>query len=288
MSPTPSLIPSGRPESEAAWQLIRDDVFDRICDDAELERLLSERAAASREPHADLLRLMLGMTLSEGEACALFEQIVDHRKEMANLLGRPVHIRVAALDLITSGPASRRSPRESRPIMVAPALLERALEEAGADAVTGLPRGGHFMNLLQHEMRQRRHPVTVVFIDLDGFKHVNDLHGHARGDEVLRMMATAARSVLRRGDVLARVGGDEFALMLVDASPEESLAAVNRLRAHFEELTAPLATSFSAGVAIADADSTADDLVARADHAMYEEKRLRAEVRGARSAKRAE
>ena len=273
----PSLASTSRPESEAAWQLIRDDIFDRICDDAELERFLSERAATSSEPHADLIRLMVGMSLSETEACSLFDRVVEHRREMVSQLGRPVHVRVAALDLITmSGPTTRRNPRESRPIMVAPALLERALEEAGSDAVTGLPRGGYFMNLLLHEMRQRRHPVTVVFIDLDGFKLVNDEHGHARGDEVLRMMATAAHSVLRRGDVLARLGGDEFALMLVDASPEESHAAVRRLRAHFEELTAPLATSFSAGIAIADASSTPDDLVARADHAMYEEKRLRA------------
>jgi diguanylate cyclase (GGDEF)-like protein len=271
----------GRPESEAAWQLIRDDVFDRLCDDEELGLLLAERAKTSLEPHADLLRLMLGMSLSEPEARSMFDRVVDHRRQMAQALGRPVHIRVAALDLITSGPASRRNPRESRPIMVAPALLERALEEAGADAVTGLPRAGFFMNLLHHEMRQRRHPVTAVFIDLDGFKLVNDAFGHARGDDVLRTMATAAASVLRRGDVLARIGGDEFALLLVDASPEESHSAVHRLRARFEELNVPLAISFSAGIAIADASSTPDALVARADHAMYEEKRARC-ARGAR------
>jgi diguanylate cyclase (GGDEF)-like protein len=160
--------------------------------------------------------------------------------------------------------------------MVAPDLLERALEEAGADAITSLPRGGHFMNLLQHELRQRRRRVAVVFIDLDGFKLVNDEHGHARGDEVLRTMATAARSVLRRGDVLARIGGDEFALMLVDVPPNEARAAVERLRSQFEELTAPLKTSFSAGIAIADGESSADDLLDRADSAMYEEKRRRA------------
>ena len=213
------------------------------------------------------------MSLPEAEARSLYIRGVDHRREMACVLGRPVHVRVAALDLIT---ANRRNPRESRPIMVAPALLERALEEAGSDGVTGLPRGSHFLNLLQHELRQRQRRVTVVYIDLDGFKEVNDTHGHARGDDVLRTMACAAREVLRRGDVLARLGGDEFALMLVDASPEESHSAVQRLRARFEELTAPLATSFSAGMAIADASSTAEDLVARADREMYEEKRRRA------------
>lgn len=273
---TPVPPSSGHPESDAAWQLIREDVFDRILDDAQLDRLLADRAQTSTEPHAELIRLMLGMSLSETEARTLYERVVEHRREMARALGRPVHVRVAALDLITIRPPSRKTARESRPIMVAPALLERALEEAGSDGVTGLPRSPHFMNLLQHELRQRRRRVTVVFIDLDGFKLVNDAYGHARGDEVLRTMADAARSVLRRGDVLARIGGDEFALMLVDASPEESHSAVERLRARFEELTAPLATSFSAGIAIADATSTAEDLVARADHAMYDEKRQRA------------
>ena len=273
---TPVPPSSGRPESDAAWQLIREDVFDRILDDAQLDRLLVDRAKTSTEPHADLVRLMLGMSLTEDEARSLYERVLDHRREMAGILGRPVHVRVAALDLITSRPATRKSARESRPIMVAPALLERALEEAGSDGVTGLPRSAQFMNLLQHELRQRRRRLAVAFIDLDGFKLVNAAHGPARGDEVLRTMATAARSVLRRGDVLARVGGDEFALMLVEASPEEAHAAVERLRARFEQLTAPLATSFSAGIAIADVTSTADELVARADHAMYDEKRRRA------------
>lgn len=266
----------GHPESDAAWQLIRDDIFDRALDDAQLDEVLRDRAKTSDEPYADLLRLMLGMSLSEDEARSLYERVVEHRREMARLLGRPVHVRVAALDLMTCHSSTRRTPRESRPIMVAPALLERALEEAGSDGVTGLPRRPLFMKLLQHELRQRRRRVTVVFIDLDGFKLANDVHGHARGDEVLRTMAVAARSVLRRGDVLARIGGDEFALMFVDASLEESRAAVARLRERFEELNAPLAASFSAGIAIADATSSADDLVAGADRAMYEEKRQRA------------
>jgi len=284
-----SMPPSGRPESAAAWQLIRDDVFDRILDDAELERLVAEKARTTTEPYAEIVRVMLGMNLREEEARSLFSRATRHRQEMSRALGRPVHIRVAALDLIVSRPASRRSPRESRPVIVAPAFLERALEEAGSDSVTGLPRSAHYMNLLDHELRQRdpreRVPceshgqrgrsVVVVYIDLDGFKLVNDVHGHARGDDVLRTMAEAARTTLRRGDLLARVGGDEFALLL-DASPEEAHAIVGRLRARFEELTVAFGTSFSAGLAFADGATAAPELVARADRAMYEEKRARA------------
>lgn len=270
-----SLAPSSTPPSAAAWQLIRDDVFDRILDDAELERLVAEKARVTGEPHAEIVRVMLGMNLSENEARALFQRAIAHRREMSAALGRQVHIRVAALDLIMSRPASRRSPRESRPVMMAPAFLERALEEASADSVTGLPRAAHYLNLLEHELRQRGRSVVVVYIDLDGFKLVNDQHGHARGDEILRTMADASRTTLRRGDLLARVGGDEFALLLLDATPEEAQLAVDRLRARFEELTAPYGTSFSAGLAFADGTATAHELVARADQAMYRDKHAR-------------
>jgi diguanylate cyclase (GGDEF)-like protein len=264
-----------RPVSAAAWQLLRDDVFDRLLDDAELFRFLAERAEESPEPHADVVRLMLGMSLPEEEAHKMFLRVVDHRREMSHALGRPVHVRVAALDLLTTRPPNRRTSRESRPIMVAPELLERALEEAGSDGMTGLPRGSHFMHLLEYELLQRSRRVVVVYIDLDGFKEVNDQYGHARGDEVLRTMAEAARSVLRRGDVIARLGGDEFGLMLVDVAPDEARAAIDRLRFRFEELTADVATSFSAGLAFATAGETAAAVLARADRAMYEEKRQR-------------
>lgn len=270
-----SLAPHSTPPSAAAWQLIRDDVFDRILDDAELERLVAEKARLTGEPHAEIIRVMLGMSLGEDEARTLFGQALRHRQEMSRALGRPVHIRVAALDLIMSRPTSRRSPRESRPVMVAPAFLERALEEASQDSVTGLPRAAHYMNLLDHELRQRGRNVSVVYIDLDGFKLVNDQYGHARGDEILRTMADAARSTLRRGDVLARVGGDEFALLLLDATPDEARFAVDRLRARFEELTAGYGTSFSAGLAFADGQATAHELVSRADQAMYQDKHQR-------------
>ncbi|MFO0740049.1 MAG: GGDEF domain-containing protein [Labilithrix sp.] len=270
-----SLAPSSTPPSAAAWQLIRDDVFDRILDDAELERLVAEKARVTSEPHAEIVRVMLGMNLSEEEARALFQRAIAHRQEMSRALGRQVHIRVAALDLIMSRPASRRSPRESRPVMMAPAFLERALEEASADSVTGLPRAAHYMNLLQHELRQRGRSIVVVYIDLDGFKLVNDQHGHACGDDILRTMADAARTTLRRGDVLARVGGDEFALLLLDASPEEAQHVVERLRARFEELTAAYGTSFSAGLAFSDGNASANELVARADQAMYRDKHAR-------------
>ena len=141
------------------------------------------------------------------------------------------------------------------------------------------PVGPYFMNLLQYELLQRR-CVVVVFIDLDGFKRVNDVHGHSRGDDVLRALARSARGSLREGDVLARIGGDEFAILLLDASPAEAEAALTRLRDRFEVLTAPLGTSFSAGIAIAGTSEPAERVIMRADQAMYRQKRARAALSG--------
>lgn len=249
-----------------AWQLIRDDAFDRIHSDVEL------RTLASSVGHIELLRRMLGMAeLDEGEATRFFRALLEHRKILSAVLRRAVHERVAALDLLSLRPSRHR---DSRPIVVTPHLLERALDAASADSVTGLPNRMHFLSLLRHELSQRlRRTVAVGFIDLDGMKRVNDTHGHAQGDDVLRAMAGCGHVSLREGDVLARIGGDEFALLLLNVSPAEAEAAVARLRARFEARTAELGTSFSAGLAIAEEGEVAEDLLARADAAMYLEKR---------------
>lgn len=264
-------------EHDAAWQLIRDDVFDRVRTERELEALLRDLATKTATPHAEMMQRMLGMEdMTEAAARSFYRRIVEHRAAMSKALGRSVHVRVAALDLLTMRGA--RAPRyESRAIVVSPALLERALEEAGSDAVTGLPQRAHFMSLLRHELRQRRRRnVVVAYLDLDRFKRVNDDHGHARGDDVLRTFSRCARLTLRHGDVLARIGGDEFAVLFVDVDPVEAEAAIRRLRERFETRTAPLGVSFSAGIATAAEGDTAEELLARADVAMYRDKRQRA------------
>jgi diguanylate cyclase (GGDEF)-like protein len=261
-----------------AWQLIHDDPFDQATSEERINRAVAAISARSEVPYTDVLRRLVGVEdMNEVEAQAFFRRVVDHRRSLSTTLNRPVHIRVAALDLLTARPSSSRGRRDSHPIIVTPSLLEKAFEVATADGVTGLPQRAHFMNLLRHELRQRkRRSLCVAFVDLDGFKSVNDVHGHARGDEVLRTLGEAARDTLRDGDVLARIGGDEFAIMLVDASPAEAAAALGRLRARFEELTALLGTSFSAGIALAGMGEAAESVVMRADQAMYREKRLRA------------
>ncbi len=267
-----------------AWQLIHEDLFDRATSEDEIARAVRSVATRSAAPYIEVLRRLVGIDdMDELEAHAFFDRVVEHRRTMARALGRPIHIRVAALDLLTtrSSAPSEGVRRDSHPIIVTPSLLEKAFEVASADAITGLPQRAHFMNLLRHELRQRkRRSVCVAFIDLDGFKRVNDRHGHSRGDDVLRALARSARGSLREGDVLARIGGDEFAILLLDASPAEAEAALTRLRDRFEALTAPLGTSFSAGVAVAGTSEPAERVMMRADQAMYRQKRARAALSG--------
>ena len=278
--------PSTRGDADTrAWQLIHDDPFDGAMTEAQIAGVVSSVAARSATPHVEVLRRLAGIDdMSELEAKAFFERVVVNRRAMAQALGRAIHIRVAALDLLTTralAPSGGGQRRDSRPIIVTPSLLEKAFEVATADGVTGLPQRAHFMNLLRHELLQRkRRNLCVAFIDLDGFKSVNDRHGHARGDEVLRALARSARGSLREGDVLARVGGDEFAILLPDASQEEADVALARLRERFEALTSPLGTSFSAGVVVAGAGELAEEVVTRADQAMYRQKRARASRSG--------
>jgi diguanylate cyclase (GGDEF)-like protein len=150
---------------------------------------------------------------------------------------------------------------------------------ADTDALTDLANHRAFHERLRADLQAAQESNTslaVLTIDLDRFKRVNDEHGHARGDDVIRALARCGQFTLRRGDVLARIGGDEFAVLLVDVSVEEAEAAVRRLRERFEAQTAPLGVSFSAGIATAARGEAADELLARADAAMYRDKRERA------------
>ena len=150
-------------------------------------------------------------------------------------------------------------------------LVVRVRQLAATDALTGLANRRTFVESLdrEHALAQRRgRALAVAVLDLDGFKQLNDRHGHAHGDEVLSRVAAAWRARLRRGDLLARVGGDEFALIL----PDCSLGDAKRLCAQLIDAT-PDVVGASAGVTVLGADQTAGDALAAADAALYASKR---------------
>jgi diguanylate cyclase (GGDEF)-like protein len=158
--------------------------------------------------------------------------------------------------------------------------LREAEERASTDALTGLPNRRYFDEFCGLIARRRRadDAVGVLMIDIDRFKLLNDRHGHAAGDKVLRIVASAIASAVRDEDVPARFGGEEFAVLLRNPSRRVALEVGERVREAVA--TADLGglgverVSVSVGVAVASApDQPIPDLVADADRALYEAKR---------------
>ncbi|MCW2776830.1 MAG: hypothetical protein JWN17_555 [Frankiales bacterium] len=119
----------------------------------------------------------------------------------------------------------------------------------------------------------------LLFLDLDGFKQVNDAHGHGVGDAVLRLVARRLLAVVRPSDTVARLGGDEFVVLVEDVGPEGLEPLARRLEATVSEpfeVGATVRVGVSVGTAISDAgEADAAGLLERADHGMYVAKRLR-------------
>ena len=162
---------------------------------------------------------------------------------------------------------------------------ERAYEDlrqlASLDPLTGvLARSGlaeHGHRLLS-EVRRHRRPMSVLLMDMDQFKQVNDSLGHAAGDTVLRHLAERARRVLRGEDVLGRLGGDEFVALLPSTDAAGARVVAERLRdalheAHARYRGEEVPVDLSIGVAEARPDEPLDALMQRADQAMYRAKR---------------
>ena len=164
------------------------------------------------------------------------------------------------------------------------ALTHRALH----DALTALPNRELFCDRLEQALaraRRRTVPLAVLFVDLDGFKQVNDVHGHKAGDDVLVEAGRRLRALVRTSDTVARYGGDEFTILAEEVVDVEAAQHLGERVA--EELSRPypggLQLGASVGIAFAanPAATTPDALIRRADHAMYRSKRpgaRRAEV----------
>jgi len=164
------------------------------------------------------------------------------------------------------------------------AQLERALAQnrllATQDELTGLSNRRHMTALMTAErarQQRNRSPISMVLMDIDHFKRVNDACGHQAGDQVLQIFADVITHSLRAGDALARWGGEEFLLMLPNTAAEDALVCVERMRGqlaarNFDHIAPRLAVTFSAGIGVCSVEDRMDVIVERADRAMYRAK----------------
>ena len=160
--------------------------------------------------------------------------------------------------------------------------LDSAHSEALRDPLTGLPNRVLLDDRIEQALRHSRRsaePFTLIAVDLDGFKDVNDVRGHRAGDAVLKTLARRFEAIVREADTVARVGGDEFVVLSIGTGSDERAGALvgrlrNALRKPFRIDGTPVEIDGSIGWAVyPDDGATAADLLARADGQMYATKR---------------
>jgi diguanylate cyclase (GGDEF)-like protein len=154
----------------------------------------------------------------------------------------------------------------------------REAELARTDSLTGVANGRSFSDRAEFELailRRTKHPLTMAYVDLDRFKHVNDTLGHTEGDRLLRAAAHAIQSRLRATDLVARLGGDEFGILLPDTDRHAAPAAIAAISEAVREV---VDGSWDAGCTIGAmtfemAPESVDFMVRSADELMYRGKR---------------
>lgn len=161
--------------------------------------------------------------------------------------------------------------------------LEIELEKnAKTDFLTGLFNRRHFMELANQELNRAirfDNPMSILMVDLDNFKRINDTYGHQTGDLVLKKFSAVCRQAFREIDILGRMGGEEFAILLPETSGAQAFEAAERLRSRIEstrisiEHHAAIEFTVSVGVAsVVSKDDTLDALLSQADDALYKAK----------------
>jgi len=164
--------------------------------------------------------------------------------------------------------------------LVAADLAEKMRMLATSDVLTGIYNRRGFQDAAERALRnaqRQQQPLAVVVADIDNFKAINDRHGHDAGDRALRHFATRLERLVRRGDLVGRIGGEEFALLLVNTRARNAVEVVERIRRDIAAMPVEGATSISMTASFGITDLRPGDislaaLMSRADRALYRSK----------------
>ena len=167
----------------------------------------------------------------------------------------------------------------ARTLLEFKAYLDTCEEEASTDHLTGLANRRRFERQLEREVARTHrygHPFCLLMLDIDHFKQVNDLYGHEAGDIAIQCVAKAMQAGTRGIDLAARVGGEEFAILLTETNLKGALEVAERLRMAIKAIKLPTGEQIAASFGVVECPSsaqTARELFAAVDAALYEAKR---------------
>jgi diguanylate cyclase (GGDEF)-like protein len=223
--------------------------------------------------YAPLLYILTHLNFTEARAARHWKRILVHRDRLGRELQRDPGLRVAILDYFVNVNHELKNPK-----MIELAIYERTERSAVTDGLTGLYNHAYFLQVLRQEvLRSKRHSLraSLLLLDLDDFKRVNDLRGHVEGDRVLMKSAAIVRDAVREIDVPARYGGEEFAVLLPDTSRLGAFVVAERIRARLERRfrRGRAMVTVSGGIAVYPEDAgTPADLIVQADAGLYRAK----------------
>jgi diguanylate cyclase (GGDEF)-like protein len=221
-----------------------------------------------------LLKSLTQLDLSEAQSLESWDRILERRRDLTQLVGRPVALKTAMVDYLAS------SNMLHAPILMEYEDLKKLQVNAATDPLTGLYNRRLFEEYFEKELnRARRYDLNLALIvmDLHVFKMVNDRFGHPRGDQVLQLAASTLRHTMRTSDFAFRIGGDEFALLLPQSDAEHAATLGRRVHSNFagvlqpQQMDIPIGLDYGLAVYPQDGDQ-AEILLRVADERLYQMK----------------
>jgi len=260
---------------EELTEILREDAHN---EERILRRLEQIRTQSGIQVYAALLLILTGLAFEESEARRHWEEILKHRRALGQSLQRDLGLRVAVLDYFVNVNRQLTSPR-----LIDLSLADRPDPSSPIDARTGLWNGRQFLSALQKEIRRAKRyrlDLTVLYLDIDDFREINERHGELVGDVLLREVAILIKNKIRDIDMAARLAGEEFALILPETERMGAFLVAERVRKEMERHFLrrdidgrPIAMTVTIGMAKYPEDAAiADRLVRRAEEAMHQAK----------------
>lgn len=254
------------------------DCFEQFAnDDVRLvEELKSLIARQGKAVYSYIFQILTNLDLQPEEAEQHWKNILAHNRDLTAAMGREVNLRTAVCDYFCSINKSLHNPK-----IIEIHIFEKAAKSSTFDNLTGLLNRSAFDEMLAREIsRAKRHDsnLTLIFLDLDDFKRVNDTLGHLAGDEVLKKVSQLIMAEKRSEDFAARYGGEEITILLPETSKSDGWIIGERIRQKIAEMEIPyegknIKATISGGLASFPIDAGDGlTLLKYADKAMYRAK----------------